>query len=187
PCKTAEETITLCDIVMGWSQPHITLNWETLEEGIAKFKEEKTARHGLLEFRHPSSTSTVYSLGSFYLDRFAHLVLAVTQILDGLNKFLGNCPQKSFLLDPEWKFLHLMELNSSRTVILMMFTTLQLRLVNASLHIRKFLQTVQRMYGCAAPDLISVLLTCSSLHSEYGVETPQKELAKLLARPDYSA
>ncbi|KAF8143742.1 hypothetical protein K438DRAFT_1515332, partial [Mycena galopus ATCC 62051] len=185
PGKTVEETITLRDIVMRWSQPHINLNWETLEEGIAQFKDEKPAKHGLLEFRHPNGTSTMYSLGSFYLNRFAHLVLAATQILDGLNEFLGNPPRKCFLLDPEWKFMRLMELDGSRTVILMTFATLQLRLVNAGLHIRKFLQTVQRMYGRAAPDLVSVLSTRSSVRSEYGIEAPRKELAKLLARPDY--
>ncbi|KAJ7756722.1 hypothetical protein B0H14DRAFT_3512048 [Mycena olivaceomarginata] len=69
----------------------------------------------------------------------------------------------------------------------MTFATLQLRLVNASLHIRKFLQTVQRMYGLTPPDLVLVLSTRSSVRSEYGREAPRVELAKLLARPDYGA
>ncbi|KAF8143406.1 hypothetical protein K438DRAFT_1516035, partial [Mycena galopus ATCC 62051] len=185
PGKTTEETMVLRDIVMRWVQPHINLNWETLKEGIQKFSEEKPSKHGLLVFRHQERA--VYSLGSFLLERFAHLVLAATQILGGLNEFLGNPPKKRFLLDPEWKFLRTMELDSSRTVILMTFATLQLRLVNTGLHIRKFLQTVQRMYGQSPPDLVSVLSTRSSIRSEYGRETPRIELAKLLSRPDYGA
>ncbi|KAF8177719.1 hypothetical protein K438DRAFT_1978319 [Mycena galopus ATCC 62051] len=133
PGKTAEETMVLHDLVMHWVQPHINLNWETLEEGIRKFGEEKPSKHGLLVFKHQERVT--YSLGSFLLERFAHLVLAATQILEGLNEFLGNPPQKRFLLDPEWKFLRTMELDISRTVILMTFATLQLRLLNAGLHI----------------------------------------------------
>ncbi|KAJ7315612.1 hypothetical protein DFH08DRAFT_820533 [Mycena albidolilacea] len=34
PGKMAEETMVLRDIIMHWAQPHINLNWETLEEGI---------------------------------------------------------------------------------------------------------------------------------------------------------
>ncbi|KAF8210237.1 hypothetical protein K438DRAFT_1554060, partial [Mycena galopus ATCC 62051] len=183
PGKTAEETMVLRDLVMRWVQPHINLNWETLEEGIRKFGEEKPSKHGLLIFKHQERVT--YSLGSFLLERFTHLVLATTQILEGLNEFLGNPPKKRFLLDPEWKFLRTMELDSSRTVILMMFATLQLRLSNTGLHIHKFLQTVQRMYGQAPPDLVSVLSTRSSVQSEYGREAPRVELAKLLSRPDY--
>ncbi|KAF8194492.1 hypothetical protein K438DRAFT_1969101 [Mycena galopus ATCC 62051] len=121
PGKTAEETMVLRDIVMRW-----------------KFSEEKPSKHGLLVFRHQERAA--YSLGSFLLERFSHLILAATQILEGLNEFLGNPPKKCFLLDPEWKFLRTMELDSSHTVILMTFATLQLRLVNTGLHIRKFLQ-----------------------------------------------
>ncbi|KAF8135889.1 hypothetical protein K438DRAFT_1514017, partial [Mycena galopus ATCC 62051] len=167
PGKTPEETIAFRDVVMRWSQPHINLNWETLEEGISQFKEEKPSKHALLVFKHPNQVSNTYSLGAFYLDRFAHLVLAATQILDGLNDFLGNPPQKRFLLDPGWKFMRIMELDGSRTIILMTFATLQLRLVNAGLHIRKFLQTVQRMYGHPVLDLISVPSTRSSVRSEF--------------------
>ncbi|KAJ7824921.1 hypothetical protein B0H13DRAFT_2375222 [Mycena leptocephala] len=45
-----------------------------------------------------TAVSTTYSLGALFLERFAHLVLAATQILDGLNEFLGNPPQKRFQL-----------------------------------------------------------------------------------------
>ncbi|KAF8217569.1 hypothetical protein K438DRAFT_1531477, partial [Mycena galopus ATCC 62051] len=137
PGKTTEETIAFRDVIMRWTQPHINLNWETLEEGINLFKEEKPSRHGLLVFRHPDQVSSTYSLGAFFLERFAHFVLAATQILDRLNEFLGNPPQKRFQLDPKWKFMRIMELDGSRTVILMTFATLQLRLINAGAHIRK--------------------------------------------------
>jgi hypothetical protein len=73
------------------------------------------------------------------------------------------------------------------TAILMTFATLELRLVNAGLRICKFLQTIQQMYRLTPPDLVSVLLTCSSVQSEYGLEAPRIELAELLARPDYGA
>ncbi|KAF8174355.1 hypothetical protein K438DRAFT_1506425, partial [Mycena galopus ATCC 62051] len=178
PGKTAEETMVLHDIVMRWIQPHINLNWETLEEGILKFKEEKPSKHGLLIFKRQERP--IYSLGSFLLECLAHLILAATQILEGLNEFLGNPPKKCFLLDPEWKFLRTMELDNSRTIILMTFVTLQLRLVNSGLHIRKFLQTVQEVLQ----DLVSVLSTRSSVRSEYGQEAPHVELVKLLSRAD---
>ncbi|KAF8146253.1 hypothetical protein K438DRAFT_1535626, partial [Mycena galopus ATCC 62051] len=185
PGKTAEETMVLRDIVMRWVQPHINLNWETLDEGILKFNEEKPVKLGLLVFKNQDQTS--YSLGSFLLERFAHLVLAATQILDGLNEFLGNPANKRFQLDPGWKFLRMMELDSSRNIILMTFATLQLRLTNAGRHIHKYLHTVQHMYGQTPPDLISVMSTRSSVRSEYGLEEPRVELAKLLSHPDYSA
>jgi hypothetical protein len=80
PGKTAEETIAFQAVVMRWELPHINLYWETLEEGIASFGEQKPAYEHLLVYQ--SDQGPVYSLGSFYLEQFAQLVLAVKQVLD---------------------------------------------------------------------------------------------------------
>ncbi|KAJ7898352.1 hypothetical protein B0H13DRAFT_2337526 [Mycena leptocephala] len=80
PGKTAEETIAFRDVVMCWELPHINLYWETLEEGIASFGEQKPAYEHLLVYQ--SDQGLVYSLGSFCLEQFAQLVLVVKQVLD---------------------------------------------------------------------------------------------------------
>jgi hypothetical protein len=86
PGKTTEETISLRDIIMRWEFPHIHLYWERLEEGIALFKDEKPKYEDLLIYQ--SDKGPVYSLGSFYLERFAQFVLTAKQILDSLGDFL---------------------------------------------------------------------------------------------------
>jgi hypothetical protein len=88
PGKTTEETIAFRDIVMCWELPHINLYWETLDEGITSFGEQKPAHEHLLAYQ--TDKGLVYSLGSFLLEQFTQLVLAVKQVLDGLNDFLGQ-------------------------------------------------------------------------------------------------
>jgi hypothetical protein len=112
PGRTAEETIALQDVVMRWELPHINLYWEKLEEGIAVFSTEKPKYEDLLIYQTPQG-GPVYSLGSFLLERFAQIILASKQILDGLNEFLEHSSRKRFELDPGWQLLRLMELNPS--------------------------------------------------------------------------
>jgi hypothetical protein len=153
PGKTAEETIAFRDIVMRWELPHLNLYWETLDEGIASFGEQKPAHEHLLAYQ--TDKGPVYSLGSFLLEQFAQLVLAVKQVLDGLNDFLGRPFRNHFTVDPNWQLLRLMELNVSRNQILMVFATLQHRLRQSAKHIRKHLQSVQLVYGQEGLDLVS--------------------------------
>jgi hypothetical protein len=184
PGKTSEETISLRDVVMRWELPHIHLYWERLEDGISLFKDEKPKHEDLLIYQ--SDKGPVYSLGSFYLERFAQFVLAAKQILDGLGDFLDRGGRRRFELDPNWQLLCLMEFNPSRNGILMAFSSLQFRLAMASKHIQKYLCSIQIVYGQEGLDVISSIeSTRSSVRSNFGRDEPQVELAKLLARPDY--
>jgi hypothetical protein len=171
-------------MIMRWELPHINLYWERLEEGISLFAGEKPKYEDLLVFQSPQGP--VYSLGSYLLERFAQVTLASKQVLDGLSDFLDNTSRKRFELDPNWQMLRLMELNSSRNRILMAFSTLQYRLTMASKHIRKYLHSIQIVYGQESLDLLSSAdSTRSSVQSNFGRDEPPVELAKLLARPDY--
>jgi hypothetical protein len=127
---------------MRWELPHINLYWERLEDGITSFAAEKPKYEDLLVYQATDSDAPVYSLGSFFLERFTQLVLASKQILDGLSEFLDHSSKKRFEIDPNWQMLRLMELHSSRNEILMAFASLQYRLTMASKHIRKYLHSI---------------------------------------------
>jgi hypothetical protein len=152
---------------MRWELPHINLYWDTLEEGIASFGQQKPAHEHLLSYQ--TDKGPVYSLGSFLLEQFVQLVLAAKQVLDGLSEFLDRPFRNRFTVDPNWQLLRLMEFNVSRNQILMSFATLQHRLSQSSKHIRKHLRSVQLVYGQEGLDLLSSIdSTRSSVRSNFG-------------------
>ncbi|KAJ7236145.1 hypothetical protein C8J57DRAFT_1088401, partial [Mycena rebaudengoi] len=182
PGKTVEETMKFHDMIMHWTLPHRQFEWDYLMAGVASFHEVKPTHHELIAYG--TAEDPIFSLGSHLLERVGQLALAITQVLEGLNDFLGK--PHHFTLNPNWQLLYLLESNSSRTVILMTFATLQLRMVRACVHISKYINAVRRTYGLEGDDMFSsVDSTRSSVCSSFGTREAHVELAKLLDRPDY--
>jgi hypothetical protein len=140
--------------------------WERLEDSISSFTEEKPQYEHLV---YKTEEGTMYSLGSYLLERFAQLVLATKQVLDGLCDFLGYPERNCFALDPNWQMLRLMEFNASRNSILIVFATLQYCLSMASKRVQKYLHSIRVVYGQEGLDMLSSLdSTRSSVCSEFG-------------------
>ncbi|KAJ7137639.1 hypothetical protein C8R46DRAFT_854705, partial [Mycena filopes] len=186
PGRSAEASIAFRDVVMRWQLPHISMFWMNLEEGINRMCQLRPSYEDL--WTYGEANALQYSLGVPLLEPLAHHSLAITQILNGLNDFRELPSKNTFLLDPNWQLLRLMELHRSRNTVLMALSSLQLRFHNASRVIRKFLHSAQITYADGGLDAVSSAdSTRSSVRSEFGREEPRVELAKLLARPDYAA
>lgn len=118
-----------------------------------------------------------------------HQVLAIQQILKGLWDFLGLDKRNAFVLDPDYKFLKLLEYHSSRTELIMTYGVLMSCLYIATIHIRKYLIAIKRTFRSdVEPDLESSIdSTRPSVRSDYGSRPVLAELARMVARPDYGA
>ncbi|KAJ7503819.1 hypothetical protein B0H11DRAFT_1710594, partial [Mycena galericulata] len=187
PGKTAEETMAFRDVIIRCTTVHRLYFWVTLEEAIEEFSTIKVSVSDLWAYgTEDADNMPVYSLGKYLLERMGHIVLALTQVLEGIFEFIKRPHRDRFLVDPEWKLLRLMEENFSPSTIILTFATMQFRLTKAMKHAALHLNSIKRVFGLEALDLVSsVDSTRSSVRSEFGRDEPVIELAKLLARPDY--
>ncbi|KAJ7668764.1 hypothetical protein DFH06DRAFT_982847 [Mycena polygramma] len=177
--KTAEESINFRDIIMRWTQPHAQWYWDDLAEGVLWFSRRKFTREDLQAYGEKGDI--VYSLNRIHLELMGQLELAMHQILNGLYDFMGKTGNSRFQLDPEWKFLRLMESNPSRSAILSAASSMQLRLERAASRVHICLDAVRRTFGLDGLDtLSSVDSTRSSVRERFGEEEPTYELAKIL-------
>lgn len=186
PGKTSEESMILRDVVMRWCLQHRNWNWDDLETGVREFYNLRVTTNNLTTYEEEGYKT--YTLGTFHLELIAQLTLAVHQVLDGLYKILNTPVGRRFEIDPGWQFLRMMEENTSRTSILMAFSSLQFRLLQSVKHIKRNLNSIKIVYGQNALDSVSTInSTRSSVRSNFGRDEPPVELAKILARPDYGS
>ncbi|KAJ7429067.1 hypothetical protein B0H11DRAFT_1770261, partial [Mycena galericulata] len=187
PGKTAEETMAFRDVIIHWSTVHCLYFWVTLPEAIKEFSTIKVSMSELWTYgTEDAEHIPVYSLGNYLLERIGHIVLALTQVLEGIFEFIKRPHRDRFLVDPEWKYLRLMEENYSPSTIILTFATMQFRLTKAMKYAALHLNSIKRVFGLEALDTMSsVDSTRSSVRSDFGRGEPVVELAKLLARPDY--
>lgn len=188
PGRDFAATALLRDAVIRWTTPHRLLVWSDMDSAIDIMRELRPQLTELLAFKEQGGI--MYSIGSARLTRFGHLVLAVQQVLDALWTFLGRQRRDSFILDPGFMFLRILERYSSRTRILMDFGILQHRIQVASVHIRRTFNWIKLAYvaGYEGADMESTAdSTLESIRSDFGRTPVLHEMAKLLSRPDYGA
>lgn len=188
PGRSLAESMMFRDILVRWTTPHRLLLWVDLNESIKELQEIRPQKHDLLGYADPSG-SPMYSLGTMRLMTVGHQVLAIQQILNGLWSFLGLDKRNAFILDPDYKFLKLLEYHSSRTELVMTYGVLMTRLYIATIHIRKYLVAIKRTFRSdVESDLASsVDSTRPSVRSDFGSRPVMAELARMVARPDYGA
>ncbi|KAJ7758407.1 hypothetical protein B0H16DRAFT_1252139, partial [Mycena metata] len=187
PGKIVEETAVLRDMLLHLQTAHRKWFWDTLDQAVKALVQIKFTKYDLMVFGEKTKGVTVhYCLNHVNLEQFAHVCLAVHQVLEGLYEFMNKSGSARFPLDHEWKLLRLLKENLSRSTILMTCATLQMRLERAMRHVHIYLDSIRRVNtGQGLNTLSSVDSTRSSVRSDYGRDYPEYELAKLLSRPNY--
>ncbi|KAJ7700803.1 hypothetical protein B0H17DRAFT_1128658 [Mycena rosella] len=159
PQRSLEESISLCNVLIRYTSPHLELIWEDLSSGIT----------GLQALEHPSaymrslevdkSRSPRYCIAPEILVVFGHMCLAAQQVLDG------------------------------RTVIAYAFLTIQTRLRFMDIHIKKYLNSIQHLLTNSISDerISSADSTVTEVRSDFYCRSTLPELYKLFARPEHFA
>ena len=135
----------------------------------------------------PSSGERYVGLNLQDLALVAHTVFAAQQILEAVTAFLGQRPQTSFVVDPNFGFLYMLEKCKSRTDLRFALSTLQLRLARADHHIRSYLRRAREILTDQVPEdsISTVDSTISDIRSAYGMVSPLVELQRMVSRRDY--
>ncbi|KAJ7256418.1 hypothetical protein C8J57DRAFT_1026732, partial [Mycena rebaudengoi] len=168
PDRSMEESIALRDVLIRWTAPHMELHWENLKQGIQdvvalgdpfRFVSELDEEH------MPRS----YCISLPALIFIAQVSLAVQQIMDGVSNFLNKAPHHRLMLDPQFRFLRMLERHHSRTEVCHAFIALQTRIYYAGLHISKHLNEIQHALTCMEDDerYSSVNSTITEVRSEF--------------------
>ncbi|KAJ7659112.1 hypothetical protein DFH06DRAFT_941177, partial [Mycena polygramma] len=187
--RSAEETMMLRDILIRWTFAHVDALWSNLEEGIKSVTQLETPTKFMEVFVSHGESVGYYCIAAHVLLLIGHVSLATQQVLDGLSSFLNKADHHSFVLDPGFRWLLLLEKHNSRSEICYAFVSLQQRLRNASLHIKNDLNRIQELFTKAKSldRISSVDSTITSVRSEFLRGDTLNELYKILARTDYQA
>lgn len=137
PGSSAELSMKFRDVVIRWSSPHRALNGESVETVSGSLAAMK-----LTDAR--VATKAQLGLSSYFLSydlllHFGHVVLAMNQILSAMNHLLGRSKRNSFMLDPNYQFIKLLEGSDSRPELHIAFNTMQMRLNSARSAVLRFL------------------------------------------------
>ncbi|KAJ7684642.1 hypothetical protein DFH06DRAFT_970946, partial [Mycena polygramma] len=188
--RSAEETMMMRDILIRWTFAHSDLLWRKLEEGISSVVQLDAATKYMRTIeRADGEVQQYYCVSPEVLLLFGHVSLATQQVLDGLCSFLNKADHHRFTLDPEFRWLRMLERHSSRSEICFAYSALQQRLRNAKSHIKNYLNSIQEVFTNTMSDerISSVNSTVTSVRSEFLRGDTLSELYKLLARSDYAA
>ncbi|KAJ7179744.1 hypothetical protein C8R46DRAFT_853228, partial [Mycena filopes] len=186
PGRSAEDSIACRDILIRWTYPHVELLWATLEEGMKVVVGLGSATK-YIEVYEVVQGAHMYCLRTDVLLMLGHVCLAIQQIIDGLSTFLDKAEHHYFTVDPQFRFLLLLERHNSRSEICYAFSALLLRINNARSHIKTYLNGLQQIFTDSMLDerYSSVNSTVTSVRSEFLRGDTLLELYKLLARAEY--
>ncbi|KAF7334343.1 hypothetical protein MSAN_02379200 [Mycena sanguinolenta] len=185
PGMDAATSDLLRDAVIRYTRPHLQFEWTNLPELVREVLDIDAATVPIVV----SDTSVrYYYLHLQSLNRVAHAVVALQQILESLTAFLGKNPTTSFRLDPKFAFLYMLEDSAEEMELRFALTTLQLRMQGANRHVLQYLRGIRdTLTGENSDDrLSSADSTISEVRREFGTQAPGRELAKLLLRKEYS-
>ncbi|KAJ7464559.1 hypothetical protein FB451DRAFT_1042144, partial [Mycena latifolia] len=187
PGVDLELTLVLRDAVIRYFHPHRNFLWERLSDLIQNIAQQDAGGVLIVPIADPRTKERLWGLTLQWLSKMAHAVVAVDQILDALGAFLGRKPSTRFVMDPGFKFTYMLERCISKAEIRFAFTTLQLRLERADVHIRSQLKSIRKtLTGELSSDHVSSIdSTISEVRELFGRDSPSKELYRLLSRPDY--
>ncbi|KAG6912900.1 hypothetical protein DXG01_011221 [Tephrocybe rancida] len=112
--KTSEESIELRDAVIWWTHPHLGLLWASLLEAIEDMWKNPPLESQLQTYYYNASASSkeamlFYMASPQVLHKTGQILLAVTQILETMNRFVKGKKTHAYRLDPGHRNLRLMQ------------------------------------------------------------------------------
>jgi hypothetical protein len=178
----------LRDALIRYNKPHRQFEWEHLGQLLEEVAKMDAKTAPCFPFTDPTISRQFFCLSLEPLSRIAHAVVAVQQILQALTIFLGKDPKTSFMLDPDYGLLGLLERSAYEVEMRFMLSCLQRRLGNGNKHILTYFQSIRRTL--VNEDWSDIVSSADSMlpeiHREFGTMHPTQEMYHLLLRPDYS-
>jgi hypothetical protein len=185
--RDLEESSVIHNIILHWMTPHLQLVWTDLHSAIGTFSQEGFS-HTDLDTYNNQGAQLFYMFCMEHLVEIGHIVLAIHQILCALAEFFYHGKRGRFKLNLEFHFLKTAAWHTSQPEILLVLWILQHQSFMAAKHITLNLSLFACMFNTGM-DVESVSLwglTCPSIRSQFGVQSPWVELAKMITQPGYA-
>ncbi|KJA12994.1 hypothetical protein HYPSUDRAFT_114460, partial [Hypholoma sublateritium FD-334 SS-4] len=139
---SCEDAFNLHNLILHWSMPHCQCLWENLPEAVEVFAEKVFSAHDLIPF--DQGDLTFYALHSDRLMLYGQLVVALTQVIQGLGDFLKQNRSVSFVIDLNFHMLRLLAWHDNPTEMVLTIPILQERSLLAVKHIKSLINHVRR-------------------------------------------
>ncbi|KAJ7062013.1 hypothetical protein C8F01DRAFT_1082599 [Mycena amicta] len=177
----------LRDILARFFRPRSNKLWNSLPEAITRIQTIKLDDLSLSSVKD-TNDDVFWFLSYGQLHALAHVVFATQQILDALGSFENRDVQSSFILDPRYWFLKLLDGCNDNTLLTATFQALQIRLGRAEKHVRRKLwQIREEGTGQELEDKVSSFnSTISGVRQTYGTVPLEHEVWRMVARKDYA-
>lgn len=133
---------TTCTTLFCVGPPHRLCIWDNLPEAIADFAKQTYAARDLTVVE--KSDNSVYSMLPDRLLYFGHIVLALTQVLQGLSDLLGYLQEQSFEIDLGFNMICLLAWHKNPIEMVLTIPLLQERTVLAVKHIHKLFNAIKK-------------------------------------------
>lgn len=108
PGRTEYESNTVRNVLIRMSVPPKNCLWSTLATAVEDFTSHKFSLDELIQHNESNSPSVYYSLHKELLLEVAHIVVALSQVLDGWADFFYMGKGVSFEVDPGYKMIRIL-------------------------------------------------------------------------------
>jgi hypothetical protein len=142
--KNKEELSLIRDIMICWTYPHIQVYWDQLSEHISTVVTAKATDKQIGSY--PDGPNTYYALHCPILEEFAHVILALHQILLAASESVHSSHIYGFKIGEQFCFLRMLAQNSSRSKLCLAFGVLQKIVGKADIHIHNHLITFRKVF-----------------------------------------
>ncbi|KJA21720.1 hypothetical protein HYPSUDRAFT_140150, partial [Hypholoma sublateritium FD-334 SS-4] len=186
PGRPAEETLLIRDIVVRWTKPDLDCTWDNLQEAA-----ENLETHVLTDadFRVYKKDEHRYYSMRIQIEETAKIVIALSQVLQGLSDYFFAEGTRSFSLDPYYKFTKLLAWHNNLDEMKATWIVLMKRVRLAVKHIKRYfnkLRAVLSDLGDAYSDS-SYNSTTPTEQEAVARASPRTALKAYLTRDDYAA
>ena len=145
PGRMQEEAVLLHDILIRWTGAYKMCYWEDLPSAVEAFANTSIGYSDILA-RSVNEDLTYYSLHWEHLLEIAHIVLALTQILQAFANYFFQSRERALAVDPNFQLIWTLAWHASSSHILLMIPILQRRCKVAIAHVNKFLNHLKQVF-----------------------------------------
>ncbi|KAF9471030.1 hypothetical protein BDN70DRAFT_820546, partial [Pholiota conissans] len=144
PGRTPEECLELHNVILHWSLPHNQFLWEDLPSAVETFVDYKFTSHDLIPY--DQQDTTFYTVHPARLLSYGHIIVALSQVLQGLVTFLHEENKTVFTIDPGFAMLRLLAWHDNPMEMVLTVPVLQERSKVALRHSKKLFNRVRRQF-----------------------------------------
>ncbi len=187
PGRSIEDTAHFRNIVLRWSTPHCQCFWDLLPEAVEEFASRDFSVRDLIPVAHDDLS--FYSMLPARLTQIGQMILALTQVIQGLADFLHQDRGVIFTLDPNFTLIRLLAWHENPTEMVLTLPVIQDRARLAVKHIKKLFnqaRTALLPYE-EARSVSSYNSTVEEERRAYDARSPLSTVANFAIRQDHKS